>query len=73
VFKDVMVFVPEKVFSNADGSNRVFDEMWTADWWWEVQVSSMQHIIVNMKRILTGFPAQAEGGCNSCADCPRDR
>jgi hypothetical protein len=40
-FKEVMVYAPEKVFSNADGSNRVFDEMWTGDWWWNIQVSSL--------------------------------
>jgi hypothetical protein len=40
-FKEVMAYAPEKVFSNADGSNRVFDEMWTGDWWWNIQVSSL--------------------------------
>jgi hypothetical protein len=61
-FKDVMAFVPEKVFSNADGSNRVFDEMWMADWWWEVQVSSMQQCIVNTRRILIDFQRKLKAG-----------
>jgi hypothetical protein len=38
-FKDVMAFMPEKVFADAEGSSRVYDEMWTGDWWWDTQVS----------------------------------
>jgi hypothetical protein len=26
------------VFCNADGTNRRYDEMWTANWWWDMQV-----------------------------------
>jgi len=38
-FKDVMSYVPERVFQDKAASVRVFDEMWTADWWWNTQVS----------------------------------
>jgi hypothetical protein len=37
-FKDAMEYAPEMVFSDANCKSRVFDEMWTGDWWWEVQV-----------------------------------
>jgi hypothetical protein len=40
-FKDVMAFAPEKAFSDADGRDRMYDEMWTADWWWDTQVSRL--------------------------------
>lgn len=37
-FRDSQHFVPEQHFRNRDGTNRQYDEMWTADWWWEIQV-----------------------------------
>ena len=37
-FRAVMGYSPERIFSDPDLLNRVIDEMWSADWWWEVQV-----------------------------------
>ena len=37
-FRDAMSYVPERVYTDQAGTNRVFDEMWTADWWWDTQV-----------------------------------
>lgn len=37
-FKNFMSYVPERVFSDKEGTNRVLDETWTADWWWNTQV-----------------------------------
>ena len=36
----VMVYMPEHVYADAKGENRIYDEMWTGDWWWETQVST---------------------------------
>jgi hypothetical protein len=38
-FKDAMQFKPEMVFADADGKSCMYDEMWTGDWWWNIQVS----------------------------------
>lgn len=38
-FRDLMAYVPQRVYSNKGGTNRVYDEMWTGDWWWNTQVS----------------------------------
>ena len=38
-FKKSMSFVPEHVYEDENTTNRIFDEMWTADWWWKAQVS----------------------------------
>lgn len=38
-FKDQMAYVPERVYADSAGSNRIYDEMWTADWWYDTQVS----------------------------------
>ena len=37
-FRDLMSYVLQRVYTNAEGENRIFDEMWTADWWWDTQV-----------------------------------
>ena len=37
-FRDKLAFAPERVYADPEGSNRIYDEMWTADWWWDIQV-----------------------------------
>ena len=34
-----MKFAPERLYTSKDGSDHVINEMWTADWWWDMQVS----------------------------------
>ncbi|KAG1866944.1 hypothetical protein C8R48DRAFT_599934 [Suillus tomentosus] len=36
-FKDYLSYVPEQVFADPQGKTRVYDEMWTGDWWWNMQ------------------------------------
>lgn len=38
-FKDHMSYIAEHVYLDKGGKVRIFDEMWTADWWWNTQVS----------------------------------
>jgi len=35
-----MVYVPECAYADSKGENRIYDEMWMGDWWWETQVST---------------------------------
>ncbi|KAI0754751.1 hypothetical protein C8Q80DRAFT_1226925 [Daedaleopsis nitida] len=37
LFRDVIRYAPEKLFKDDKGQNRIIDEMWTADWWWDLQ------------------------------------
>jgi Plavaka transposase len=37
-FRDVQFYSPCKVYKNEDGTNREYNEMWSADWWWDTQV-----------------------------------
>lgn len=41
IFKDVLKYAPEKAYLDAEKNWRVYDEMWSADWWWDTQVSNM--------------------------------
>ncbi|KAG1738002.1 hypothetical protein EDB19DRAFT_1909445 [Suillus lakei] len=36
-FKEYLSYIPEKVYEDAKGNRRVYDEMWTGDWWWDMQ------------------------------------
>jgi Plavaka transposase len=36
-------YVPERVYRDNAGGSRIYDEMWTSDWWWDVQVSPLSH------------------------------
>ncbi|KZP30194.1 hypothetical protein FIBSPDRAFT_908162 [Athelia psychrophila] len=36
-FRENMSFAPEKQYRNSDGTNRVYNESWTGDWWWDTQ------------------------------------
>jgi hypothetical protein len=33
-----IAYAPVQCFTDKDGTNRVIDEGWTADWWWKTQV-----------------------------------
>lgn len=37
-FRKNQFYAPEQHFRSKDGTNRQYDEMWTADWWWKIQV-----------------------------------
>ena len=39
-FKTLMCYSPEHHFADRDAKNSIYDEMWTANWWWEMQVCS---------------------------------
>jgi len=39
IFQQVMRYAPERVFCDSEGTDGVVNEMWTAAWWWEMQVS----------------------------------
>ncbi|KAH7906731.1 Zn-finger domain-containing protein [Hygrophoropsis aurantiaca] len=36
-FKDCIAYAPERAFKDEGGTNRIYDEMWTCDWWWDTQ------------------------------------
>ncbi|KAG1766094.1 hypothetical protein EDD22DRAFT_978596 [Suillus occidentalis] len=36
-FENMVAYAPERDFADDEGRSRQFDEMWTGDWWWEMQ------------------------------------
>jgi hypothetical protein len=39
ILKGFLKYAPERHFTDKEGTNRIFSEMWTADWWWDAQVN----------------------------------
>jgi hypothetical protein len=37
-FEDALRYEPEKVFTDATCSEQIYNEAWTGEWWWDVQV-----------------------------------
>jgi hypothetical protein len=37
-FRENMSYAPQKVFTSGAGTTRIYDEAWTGDWWWTMQV-----------------------------------
>jgi Plavaka transposase len=37
-FREFISYMAERVYLDTEGKTRVFDEMWTGDWWWDTQV-----------------------------------
>jgi hypothetical protein len=38
-FKGKLGFRPQRLYRNPNRTNREYSEMWTANWWWNIQVS----------------------------------
>lgn len=38
-FRDKLRYSPQRAYEDDEGKTRMFDEMWTGDWWWDLQVS----------------------------------
>ncbi|KAJ7587692.1 hypothetical protein C8J56DRAFT_1004560 [Mycena floridula] len=36
-FKDHMAYAPERAYTSGNLDSRMYDEMWTANWWWDLQ------------------------------------
>jgi hypothetical protein len=39
LFKESLEYTPQKHYMDEEGNIRVFDEMWSGDWWWNTQVN----------------------------------
>jgi hypothetical protein len=37
-FREKMRYAPQRVYRDKDGKRQEFNEMWTGEWWWNLQV-----------------------------------
>ena len=47
MFHGSISYVPEHVYADSEGKIRIYDEMWTGDWWWEIQSKIMAGGVVS--------------------------
>jgi hypothetical protein len=68
MFKDVLKYAPEKAYLDLEGKNRIYDEIWSADWWWDTQVSDVVFGIWNealtSENIRVNYPS-VQRSCQS--------
>jgi hypothetical protein len=49
--KNHIKYAPERLYEDAEGNTRVFDEMWTANWWWDCRNrNGCVPVVVNFMR-----------------------
>ncbi|KAH7918952.1 hypothetical protein BV22DRAFT_1108238 [Leucogyrophana mollusca] len=46
LFHEVMSYTPERAFMDEAGLNQIFDDMWTADWWWNTKSKLPPGVVV---------------------------
>lgn len=37
-FRDKLAYAPLRMYEDEQRTNRIYNEMWTCDWWWNTQV-----------------------------------
>ena len=52
-FRDKLAYTPLRMYEDEQRMNRIYNEMWTCDWWWNTQVW-MITIVQDNVRHLTG-------------------
>ncbi|KAJ7623731.1 hypothetical protein FB45DRAFT_980504 [Roridomyces roridus] len=80
-FREKMRYAPQRVYRDAEGNRREYGEMWTTNWWWDLQerldegITIAPVIIGSDKTHLSRFsgdkqawPAGKEGVDILCAD-----
>jgi hypothetical protein len=55
ILKESLDYAPQKHFMDEEGNNRLFDEMWTGDWWWNTQVKLSSTCQCNSEHELMRF------------------
>jgi hypothetical protein len=56
VHAEHVVYRPKKIFSDASKSKRIYNEMWTGDWWNTVQVIEFtEHLLKAYFTFLSFF------------------
>ena len=57
-YADQMAFAPQKVWTSSNKTSQLYNEMWTRDWWWKIQVLFLikfySNIILNNSNIIIG-------------------
>ena len=62
-FWEKLRYSPQRAYEDKEGKSHIFDEMWTGDWWWNLQVSTLSHIFdIYLPSSRIGFGKQGTMG-----------
>ena len=57
-FINYISYAPERVYSDNEGKERIYDEAWTANWWWDMQVGkNLASVKRQRKKVINFFLA----------------
>lgn len=59
-----LVFSPVQLYTSAEQTSRIVNEMHTGDWWWSVQVRSVNYDLDGDLDIISGVPGIKTARCN---------
>ena len=45
LFARMLAYAPERVYRDREGKEQHIDEMWTAEWWWQLQVRNSSSLM----------------------------
>ncbi|KAI5996640.1 hypothetical protein EDC04DRAFT_2872365 [Pisolithus marmoratus] len=45
-FRDVMSYMPKHAYTDVNGENHIYDEMWMGNWWWDIQTKLPDSAVV---------------------------
>jgi hypothetical protein len=69
-FAQAMAFAPERHYTSGARTSRIYNELYTGDWWWIVQVcflySDQTHYLI---LVVGSLRCTSTGGYNHPADC----
>lgn len=62
-FRNHATYAPSRMYSSSDRSMRIYDEMWTGDWWWDTHVNNtyllLSILILTIRSIQACLPEDA--------------
>jgi hypothetical protein len=45
------IYAPLRIYKNEQRTNRIYNEMWTCDWWWNTQVWMITTVCSNVQHL----------------------
>ena len=61
LFREAIRYAPERQYADSGGKTRIYGNSWTANWWWDVQVS-----FSDSRESAVGIPCSH---CDAAASC----
>lgn len=61
-FNKFMHYAPERLWTTADCKTRAYDNPWSGDWWWRMQVSAHIRLCINIILTVCSYVSKTDTG-----------